>query len=54
MIMAKEAWIQGQCQEVKVCPSKKAYQLVQNLTTEKQGKSTSIQDKSGEVSHRGD
>ena len=27
--------------------SKKAYQLVKDLTTEKQGKSTTIQDKSG-------
>ena len=44
-------WIQGQCQEVEVClrknNSKKAYQLVKDLTTEKQGKSTTIQDKSG-------
>ena len=74
--MAKETWIQGQCQEVEAClrknNSKKAYQLVKvclfvlrlnvpvnnflscrdgqlvkDLTTEKQGKSTSIQDKSG-------
>ena len=51
MKMAKETWIQGQCQEVKEClrknNSKKAYQLVKDLTTEKQGKSTTIQDKSG-------
>ena len=51
MKMAKETWIQGQCQEVEAClrknNSKKAYQLVKNLTTEKQGKSTTIQDKSG-------
>ena len=44
-------WIQGQCQEVEAClrknNSKKAYQLVKDLTTEKQGKSTTIQDKSG-------
>ena len=49
--MAKETWIQGQCQEVEAClrknNSKKAYQLVKNLTTEKEGKSTTIQDKSG-------
>ena len=49
--MAKETWIQGQCQEVEAClkenNSKKAYQLVKDLTTEKQGKSTTIQDKSG-------
>ena len=52
MKLAKETWIQGQCQEVEVClrkiNSKKAYQLVKDLTTEKQGKSTTIQDKSGQ------
>ena len=50
MKMAKETWIQGQCQEVEAClrknNSKKTYQLVKNLTAEKQGKSTTIQDKS--------
>ena len=50
MKMAKETWIHGQCQEVEAClrknNSKKAYQLVKDLTTEKQGKSTTIQDKS--------
>ena len=49
MKVAKETWIQGQCQEVEAClrknNSKKAYQLVKDLTTEKQGKSTTIQDK---------
>ena len=42
MKMAKETWIQGQCQEVEAClrktNSKKAYKLVKDLTTEKQGK----------------
>ena len=51
MKMAKKTWIQGKCQEVEAClrknNSKKAYQLVKDLTTEKQGKSTTIQDKSG-------
>ena len=51
MEMAKETWIQGQCHEREAClrknNSKKAYQLVKDLTTEKQGKSTTIQDKSG-------
>ena len=51
MKMAKETWIQGQCQEVEACLrknySKKAYQLVKDLATEKQGQSTTIQDKSG-------
>ena len=47
MKMAKES----QCQEVEAClrknNSKKAYQQVKNLTTEKQDKSTTIQDKLG-------
>ena len=51
MKLAKETWIQGQCQEVEAClrktNSQKAYQLVKDLATEKQGKSTTIQDKSG-------
>ena len=51
MKMAKETWIQGQCQEVEAYlrknNSKKAYQLVKDLTTEKQDKSTTTQDKSG-------
>ena len=51
MKMAKETWIQGQCQEVEAYlrknNSKKVYQLVKDLTTEKQGKSTTIQDNSG-------
>ena len=47
MKMAKETWIQGQCQEEAACLSKKSYQLGNDLTTEKQGQSTTIQDKSG-------
>ena len=51
MKVAKETWIQGQCPEVEAClrkyNSKKTNQLVDDLITEKQGKSTSIQDKSG-------
>ena len=51
MKMANETWIQGQCQEVEAClrknNSKKAYQLVKDLTTKKQDKLTTIQDKSG-------
>ena len=51
MKMAKETWIQGQCQEVEACLRKnnikKAYQLVKDLTTEKQGRTTTIQGKSG-------
>ena len=45
--MAKETWIQGQCQEVEANlrknNSKKAYQLVKDLTTVNQGKSTTVQ-----------
>ena len=56
MKMAKETLIQGQCHEVDAClrknNSKKAYQLVKDLTTEKQGQSTTIH--VGEVSHRGE
>ena len=37
MEMAKESWIQSQCREVEAClrknNSKKAYQLVKDLTT---------------------
>ena len=44
MKMAKETWMQGQCQEVEAClrknSSKKVYQVVKDLTTEKQGKSS--------------
>ena len=53
MKTAKETRIQGKGQEVEACLrknncySKKAYQLVKDLTTEKQGKSTTIHDKSG-------
>ena len=39
--MVKETWIKGQCKEVEVCirknNSKKTYQLVKDLTTEKTG-----------------
>ena len=56
MKIAKETWKQGQCQEVEAClrknNRKKAYQLVKDLTTKKQGKSTTIEDKSGNVSQR--
>ena len=56
MKMAKETWIQGQCQEVEAClrknNSKEAYQIVKDLTTEKQSRSTTIQDKPGSVSQR--
>ena len=48
---AKKDWIGAQCEEIDTClnkqNSKRAYQLVKDLTSEKQGKSSTIQDKSG-------
>ena len=48
---AKEDWIGAQCEEIETClnknNSKRAYQLVKELTSEKQGRSSTIQDKSG-------
>ena len=48
---AKEDWIGAQCEEIETClnknNSKRAYQLVKDLTLEKQGRSSTIQDKSG-------
>ena len=51
MKKAKENWIGEQCCEieenVRKNNSKRAYQLVKNLTTVKQGKITTVQDRSG-------
>ena len=48
---AKEDWICVQCEETGTClnknNSKRAFLLVKDLTSEKQGKSSTIQDKSG-------
>ena len=48
---AKEDWISAQCEEIETClnknNSKTAYQLVKDLTSEKQGRSLIIQDRSG-------
>ena len=48
---AKEDRIGAQCEEIETClnknNSKRAYQLVKDLTSEKQGRSSPIQDKSG-------
>ena len=48
---AKEDWIGAQCEEIETClnknNSKRAYQLVKDLTSEKQGRSSTIQEKSG-------
>ena len=51
MKKAKEDWISAQCEKIETClkknNSKTAYQLVKDLTSEKQGMSSTIQDKSG-------
>ena len=48
---AKEEWMGAQCEEIETClnknNSKRAYQLVKDLTSEKQGRSSAIQGKSG-------
>ena len=48
---AKEDRIGAQCEEIETCLNKinsnRAYQLVKDLTSEKQGRSSTIQDKSG-------
>ena len=48
---AKEDWVCAQCEEIETClnknNSKRAYQLVRDLTSEKQGRSSTIQDMSG-------
>ena len=54
MKMAKETWIQGQCQEVEACfrknNSMKAYQLVKDLTTDSSHKQKRSLQKSKQVS----
>ena len=51
MKKAKENWIEEQCSEteenLRKNNSKRAYQLVKDLTTVKQGKATTIQDRPG-------
>ena len=48
MKKANEDWIGAQCEEIETClnknNSKRAYQLVKDLTSEKQGRSSAIQD----------
>ena len=50
MKKAKENWILEQCSEIEEFlrknNSKRAYQLVNDLTTVKQGKATAVQDRS--------
>ena len=51
MKKAKENWIGEQCSEIeenmRKNNSKRAYQLVKDLTTVEQGKATTVQDRSG-------
>ena len=51
MKKAKENWIAEECSEIeenlRKNNSKRAYQLVKDLTTFKQGKATTVQDRSG-------
>ena len=51
MKKAKENWIGEQCSEIeenlRKNNSKTAYQLVKDLTTVKQGKATTVQERSG-------
>ncbi len=51
MKKAKESWIGEQCREIeenlRKNNSKRTYQLVKDLTTVKQGKATTVQDRSG-------
>ena len=48
---AKENWMGAQCEEIETClnknKNKRAYQLVKDLTSEKHGRSSTIEDKSG-------
>ena len=48
---AKEDWIGTQCAEIETCLNKnnsnRAYQLEKDLTSEKQGRSSTIQGRSG-------
>ena len=56
MKKAKENWIGEQCSEtegnLRKNNNKRAYQLVKDLTTVKQGKAATIQNRSGKMPHR--
>ena len=56
MKKAKENWRGEQCSEIaenlRKNNSKRAYQLVKDLTTVKQGKATTVQDRSGHASQK--
>ena len=55
MKKAKENWIGEQCSEIeenlRKNNSKRAYELVKDLTTVKQGKVATVQDRSGKMSN---
>ena len=48
---AKEDWIGAQCEEIETCLSKNysksVHQMLKDITSEKQGRSSTIQDRSG-------
>ena len=56
MKKAKENWIREQCSKIednlRKTNSKRAYQMVKDLTTVKLGKSTTVQDRSGHASQK--
>ena len=56
MVKARETWIEERCQEIDDSlgknNNKKAYQLVKDLTSSKQGRTTTIQDKNGSASQK--
>ena len=58
MKKSKENWIREQCSEIeenlRKNNSKRAYELVKDLTTVKQGKVTTVQDRSGNASQKSD
>ena len=51
MKKAEESWIRDECSEIeenlRKNNSKRAYQIVKDFTTVKQGKATTVQDRSG-------
>ena len=53
MKKAKEDWIGAQCEDIATClnknNSKRAYQRMKDLPSENQGRSSAIQDMSGNV-----
>ena len=58
MKKATENWIGEQCSEIeenlRKTNSKRAFQLVKDLTSVKQGKATTVQDRSGNASQKSD